>query len=140
MDFDKTYWNIHSGIKPFCSSLPDQLGRLCPPQFYLPILTFSDPIYILYGHFIPNDILPYGHFLIHQICMDISLLWTIFHMVFLHIDRLCYKKIAQFHQKCSLMRDCSLFRHLLLPEYTVLGYCQNHETSGNILVPLLVQE
>ena len=33
---------------------------------------------------------------------------------------LCYKKIAQFHQKCSLMRDCSLFRRLLLPEYTVL--------------------
>ena len=32
---------------------------------------------------------------------------------------LCYKKIAQFHQKCSLMRDCSLFRRLLLPEYTV---------------------
>ena len=31
---------------------------------------------------------------------------------------LCYKKIAQFHQKCSLMRDCSLFRRLLLPEYT----------------------
>ena len=26
----------------------------------------------------------------------------------------CYKKIAQFHQKCSLMRDCSLFRRLLL--------------------------
>ena len=34
-------------------------------------------------------------------------------------DSLCYKKIAQFHQKCSLMRDCSLFRRLLLPEYTV---------------------
>ena len=33
------------------------------------------------------DILPYGHFLIQQICMDISLLWTICHMVFLHIDR-----------------------------------------------------
>ena len=32
---------------------------------------------------------------------------------------LCYKKISQFHQKCSLMRDCSLFRRLLLPEYTV---------------------
>ena len=32
---------------------------------------------------------------------------------------LCYKKIAQFHQKFSLMRDCSLFRRLLLPEYTV---------------------
>ena len=31
------------------------------------------------------------------------------------------KKIAQFHQKCSLMRDCSLFRRLLLPEYTVLS-------------------
>ena len=34
------------------------------------------------------DILPYGHFLIHQIFMDISLLWTICHMVFLHIDPL----------------------------------------------------
>ena len=32
---------------------------------------------------------------------------------------LCYKTIAQFHQKCSLMRDCSLFRRLLLSEYTV---------------------
>ena len=32
---------------------------------------------------------------------------------------LCYKKIAQVHQKCSLMRGCSLFRRLLLPEYTV---------------------
>ena len=32
---------------------------------------------------------------------------------------LCYKKIAHLHQKCSLMRDCSLFRRLLLPEYTV---------------------
>ena len=47
---------------------------------------FGSDIYILYGHFIPMDILPYGHFLIHQICMDISLLWTICHMVFLHID------------------------------------------------------
>ena len=26
------------------------------------------------------------------------------------------------------------------PLAVVLGYCQNHETSGNILVPLLVQE
>ena len=42
--------------------------------------------YVLYGHSIPMDILLYGHFLIHQICMDISLLWTICHMVFLHID------------------------------------------------------
>ena len=40
----------------------------------------------MYGHFIPIDILPYGHFQIHQIFMDISLLWTICHMVFLHID------------------------------------------------------
>ena len=39
---------------------------------------------------------------------------------------LCYKKITQFHQKCSLMRDCSLFRHLLLPEYTV--FSQNLQT------------
>ena len=36
-----------------------------------------------------------------------------------HVLSICYKKIAQFHQKCSLMRDCSLFRRLLLPEYTV---------------------
>ena len=35
---------------------------------------------------------------------------------------LSYKKIAQFHQKCSLMRDCSLLRRLLLPEYTVLEF------------------
>ena len=47
---------------------------------------FQTNIPILYGHSIPMDILPYGHFLIHQICMDISLLWTICHMVFLHID------------------------------------------------------
>jgi hypothetical protein len=33
---------------------------------------------------------------------------------------LCYKAIAQFHQKCLLMRDCVLFRRLLLPESTVL--------------------
>ena len=32
---------------------------------------------------------------------------------------LCYKTIAQFHQKCLLMRDCLLFRRLLLPESTV---------------------
>ena len=30
------------------------------------------------------------------------------------------KTIAQFHQKCLLMRDCLLFRRLLLPESTVL--------------------
>ena len=35
---------------------------------------------------------------------------------------LCYKTIAQFHQKCLLMRDCLLFRRLLLPESTVLCY------------------
>ena len=34
--------------------------------------------------------------------------------------RLCYKTIAQFHQKCLLMRDCLLFRRLLLPESTVI--------------------
>ena len=32
---------------------------------------------------------------------------------------LCYKTIAQFHKKCLLMRDCLLFRRLLLPESTV---------------------
>ena len=47
-----------------------------------PILwTFSDPIYVVWTFY------SYGHFLIHKICMDISLLWTISHMVFLHIDR-----------------------------------------------------
>ena len=40
----------------------------------------------------------------------------------------CYKKIAQFHQKCSLMRDCSLFRRLLLPEYTAIP---NEESRQN---------
>ena len=34
---------------------------------------------------------------------------------------LCYKTIAQFQQKCLLMRDCLLFRRLLLPESTVPG-------------------
>jgi hypothetical protein len=33
---------------------------------------------------------------------------------------LCYKTIAQFHQKCLLMRDCLLFRCLLLPESIVI--------------------
>ena len=32
---------------------------------------------------------------------------------------LCYKTIGVIKQKCLLMRDCSLFRRLLLPEYTV---------------------
>ena len=82
MDFDKTHLNILSIIKTFCSSLPDQLSRLCPPHFYLPILTFLDWIYIvwtfysyghftlwtfsdssnLYGHFITMDNLPYVFF------------------------------------------------------------------------------
>ena len=82
VDFDKTHLNIHSRIKPFSSSLPDQLGRLCPPHFNLPILTVSDPMYIvwtfysyghftlwtfsdssnLYGHFINMDYLPHGFF------------------------------------------------------------------------------
>ena len=82
MDFDKTHLNILSIIKTFCSSLPDQLSRLCPPHFYLPILTFLDYIYIvwtfysyghftlwtfsdssnLYGHFITMDNFPYGFF------------------------------------------------------------------------------
>ena len=30
-----------------------------------------------------------------------------------------HKTIAQFHQKCSLMNDCLLFRRLLLPEFIV---------------------
>ena len=33
---------------------------------------------------------------------------------------LCYKTIVQFHQNCVLMRDCLLFRRLLLPESTVV--------------------
>ena len=32
---------------------------------------------------------------------------------------LCYKTISQFHQKRLLMRDCLLFRRLLIPESTV---------------------
>ena len=32
---------------------------------------------------------------------------------------LCYKTITQFHQKCLQIRDCLLFRRLLLPESTV---------------------
>ena len=39
---------------------------------------------------------------------------------------LCYKTIPQFHQKCFLIRDCLLFRRLLLPESTVLEEKQNH--------------
>ena len=46
---------------------------------------------------------------------------------------LCYKKIAQFHQKCPLMRDCSLFRRLLLPEYTVID-TKLHQFSKFILI------
>ena len=34
---------------------------------------------------------------------------------------LCYKTIAQLHQKCLLMRDCLLYRRLLLPESTVVS-------------------
>ena len=41
---------------------------------------------------------------------------------------LCYKTIAQFHQKCLLMRDCLLFRRLLLPESTV---CTLKSTINN---------
>ena len=41
---------------------------------------------------------------------------------------LCYKTIAQFHQKCLLMRDCLLFRRLLLPESTVTLFCWSTET------------
>jgi hypothetical protein len=40
VDFDKTLLNIHSRIKPFCFGVPDQLGRLCPPHFYSPLLIF----------------------------------------------------------------------------------------------------
>ena len=46
---------------------------------------------------------------------------------------LCYKTIGQFHQKCLLMRDCLLFRRLLLPESTVLGMYNTYiieETCG----------
>ena len=102
MDFDKTHLNILSIIKTFCSSLPDQLSRLCPPHFYLPILTFLDWIYIvwtfysyghftlwtfsdssnLYGHFITMDNLPYG---------------------FLHIDHIFVSKTLNF-LKLQLLR------------------------------------
>ena len=44
---------------------------------------------------------------------------------------LCYKTIAQFHQKCLLMRDCLLFRRLLLPESTVVHQAfQSSNSSG----------
>ena len=41
VDFDKTHLNIHSRIKPFCSSIPYQLGRLSPPHFFSPLLIFK---------------------------------------------------------------------------------------------------
>ena len=76
-------FNIHSRIKSFFpASLINWAG-------YAQHIFESN----MYGHFIPIDILPYGHFQIHQIFMDISLLWTICHMVFLHID-LCSKPIT----------------------------------------------
>ena len=37
---------------------------------------------------------------------------------------LCYNTIAHFHQKSLLMRDCLLFRRLLLPESTVFSVIQ----------------
>ena len=49
---------------------------------------------------------------------------------------LCYKTIAQFHQKCLLMRDCLLFRRLLLPESTVptsyMQLCQRCSYRGEV--------
>ena len=78
-------FNIHSRIKSFFpASLINWAG-------YAQHIFESN----MYGHFIPIDILPYGHFQIHQIFMDISLLWTICHMVFLHIDR---KKLGNYSQ------------------------------------------
>ena len=35
---------------------------------------------------------------------------------------------------------CTVIKRFIPVLAVVLGYCQNHETSGNILVPLLVQE
>ena len=48
---------------------------------------------------------------------------------------LCCKTIAQFHQKCLLMRDCLLFRRLLLPESTVfpLGWSKSYEFNESDL-------
>ena len=83
MNFDKTHMNIHLRITPFCSSLPDQLSRLCPTHFWIQyvwtfysywhftIWTFSNSSNF-YGHFITMDNLPYGFFthrslLLHEI-------------------------------------------------------------------------
>ena len=38
---------------------------------------------------------------------------------------LCYKSISADHQKCLLMRDCLLFKRLLIPESTVLTCAVN---------------
>ena len=50
---------------------------------------------------------------------------------------LYYKTIAQFHQKCLLMRDCLLFRRLLLPESTVHI---NFSTAVDLIVDDMVVE
>ena len=50
------------------------------------------------------------------------ILFTIESCVYYSACSLCYKTIAQFHQKCLVMRDCLLFRRLLLPESTVHTY------------------
>ena len=61
---------------------------------------------------------------------------------------LCYKTMAQFQQKCLLMRDCLLFRRLLLPESTVvfglfgqsstLDFCPRSEGTKELTVPIYV--
>ncbi len=40
VNFDKTHLNIHSRLKHFWFGVPDQLGGLCLPHFYSPLLIF----------------------------------------------------------------------------------------------------
>ena len=48
----------------------------------------------------------------HQFCL-------LMRGVYYSACSLCYKTISADHQKCLLMRDCLLFKRLLLPESTV---------------------
>ena len=104
-------FNIHSRIKSFFpASLINWAG-------YAQHIFESN----MYGHFIPIDILPYGHFQIHQIFMDISLLWTICHMVFLHIDHYkdwILKKQTKVYSR-SLIENISEFSFILSSAFTL---------------------
>ena len=54
--------------------------------------------------------------LCHQFCL-------LMRGVYYSACSLCYKTIAQFHQKCLLMRDCLLFRRLILPVHCTTTKC-----------------